>query len=77
MNDTRTNNKLLVKLLLVPVRLPDLPDRPLTLLVCRQKRGRQPWYLLTNEAVTSEQEAWDLVLAYQRRLAHVDLMRST
>ncbi len=67
MNDTRTGNKLLVKLLLVPVRLPDLPDHPLTLLVCRQKRGRQPWYLLTNESVTTQQEAWDIVLAYQRR----------
>ncbi len=77
MKDTKTGSKLLVKLLFVPVRLADLADRPLTLLVCRQKRGRQPWYLLTNEAVTSEQEAWDLVLAYQRRLAHVDLMRST
>ncbi len=67
MNDTRTGNKLLVKLLLVPVRLPDLPDHPLTLLVCRQKRGRQPWYLLANESVTTQQEAWDIVLAYQRR----------
>jgi hypothetical protein len=67
MKDTKTGNQILVKLLLVPVRLPDLPDHPLTLLVCRQKRGRQPWYLLTNEPVTSEQEAWDIVLAYQRR----------
>jgi hypothetical protein len=67
MKDTKTGSKLLVKLLFVPVRLADLADRPLTLLVCRQKRGRQPWYLLTNEPVTSEQQAWDLVLAYQRR----------
>jgi len=67
MKDTKTGNKLLVKLLFVPVRLPELPDQPLTLLVCRQKRGRQPWYLLTNERVTTQQEAWDIVLAYQRR----------
>ncbi len=67
MKDTKTGSKLLVKLLFVPVRLADLADRPLTLLVCRQKRGRQPWYLLTNQPVTSEQQAWDLVLAYQRR----------
>jgi hypothetical protein len=67
MKDTKTGNQILVKLLFVSVRLPDLPDQPLTLLVCRQKRGRQPWYLLTNERVTTEQEAWDIVLAYQRR----------
>lgn len=67
MKDTRTGNQLLAKLLVVPVRLPELPHQPLTLLVCRQKRGRQPWYLLTNEAVTTEQEAWDIVVAYQRR----------
>lgn len=67
MKDTRTGNTFVSKLLFVPVRLPDLPDRSLTLLVCRQKRSRQPWYLLTNEPVTSEQQAWAIVLAYQRR----------
>jgi hypothetical protein len=67
MKDTRTGNQLLVKLLFVSVRLPELPHQPLTLLVCHQKRGRQPWYLLTKEPVTIEQEAWDIVLAYQRR----------
>jgi hypothetical protein len=58
MKDTRTGNKLLVKLLFLPVGLPDLPDEPLTLLVCLQKRGRQPWYLLTNEAVTTDFFDW-------------------
>ena len=67
MRDTKTGNQVLVKLLFAPVRLPDLPDQPLTLLVCRQKRGRQPWYLLTNEKITTEQEAWHIMLAYQRR----------
>lgn len=47
---------------------PDYPDCPLTLLICRPgKKGRQPWYLLTNEEVKSDREAWRLVFAYARR----------
>jgi len=45
---------------------PDLPGVPLTLVVGRRK-GLDPWYLLTNEAVSNEHEAWDVVLAYARR----------
>jgi hypothetical protein len=41
---------------------------PLTLLICRPgRRGRQPWYLLTNEEVKNDKQAWKLVHAYARR----------
>ena len=43
-------------------------DCPLTLIICRPgKAGRQPWYLLTNEAVENDKQAWQLVQAYARR----------
>jgi len=43
-------------------------DCPLTLIICRPGRtGRQPWYLLTNEVVENDQQAWQLVHAYARR----------
>jgi hypothetical protein len=43
-------------------------DRPLTLIICRSgRKGRQPWYLLTNEEVKKDKQAWKLVHAYARR----------
>jgi len=43
-------------------------DCPLTLIICRPgKAGRQPWYLLTNEKVETDKQAWQLVQAYARR----------
>jgi hypothetical protein len=43
-------------------------DKPLTLIICRPgRKGRQPWYLLTNEEVKNDQQAWQLVHAYARR----------
>ena len=51
----------------LPVSLPDLPDTPLTLVVSRPGKGRKPWYLITNEPVTSVDDAWRIVLAYNRR----------
>ncbi|GEO07490.1 hypothetical protein AAE02nite_51540 [Adhaeribacter aerolatus] len=43
-------------------------DCPLTLIICRPgKAGRQPWYLLTNEKVETDKQAWQLVHAYARR----------
>ena len=38
---------------------------PLWLVVAR--RGGEPWYLLTNEPIESEEAAWQVVLAYARR----------
>jgi len=52
--------------LVLPVCHPDHPDVALSLVVCRSA-GRLPWYLLTNEAVTTEEEAWQVVFAYVRR----------
>jgi Transposase DDE domain len=52
--------------LFFPVTHPDYPDWPLTLVVARRKGGK-PWYLLTNEPVTTTEEAWRVVMAYARR----------
>jgi hypothetical protein len=49
------------------VRVPDFPGFPLTLVVSRPGKGRKPWYLLTNEPVSSLNDAWRIVLAYNRR----------
>jgi Transposase DDE domain len=38
---------------------------PLWLVIAR--RGGEPWYLLTNEPIESEEAAWQVVLAYARR----------
>lgn len=50
----------------LPVRLPDFPDCPLTLVVSRPGKGRKPWYLLTNEPIATAEDAWRIVLAYNR-----------
>lgn len=52
--------------LFFPVRHPDYPDWPLTLVVGRRK-GLEPIYLLTNEAITTAEDAWKIVFAYLRR----------
>jgi hypothetical protein len=55
-------------LLWMPCLHPHYPDQPLTLIICRPgRKGRQPWYLLTNEEVKSDKDAWRLVHAYARR----------
>ena len=51
----------------VPVRMPDFPDVPLTLVVSRPGKGRTPWYLITNEPIQTVADAWRIVLAYNRR----------
>ena len=51
----------------LPVGVPDFPDFPLTLVVSRPGKGRKPWYLLTNEPIHSVEDAWRIVLAYNRR----------
>src|SRR5947208_10072914 len=52
--------------LVLPVQHPEQPAVALSLVVCRSA-GRLPWYLLTNEALSSEDEAWRVVFAYVRR----------
>ncbi|WP_409049692.1 transposase [Runella sp. MFBS21] len=50
-----------------PVWHPAYPDVPLYLIVSRPGQGRTPWYLLTNEAIGSAEDAWRMVFAYARR----------
>ncbi len=50
-----------------PVRLPDAPNRTLWMVVSRPGSGRQPWFLLTNEPISSVEEAWRIVLGYNHR----------
>jgi hypothetical protein len=54
------------RVLALPVRHPEYP-RQLWLVVVRQGKGREPWYLLTNEPVESAEQAWDLTWSYARR----------
>ena len=42
-------------------------DQPLHLVVSRPGKGRRPWYLLTNEPVSTMEDAWRIVFAYARR----------
>lgn len=42
-------------------------SQPLWLVVARPGKGREPWYLLTNETIRSTDDAWRIVLAYARR----------
>lgn len=50
----------------LPVQLPQTPA-PLWLVVSRPGHGRLPWYLITNEPITTPDEAWRIILAYNRR----------
>jgi hypothetical protein len=50
-----------------PVQLPDIPDHTFGMVVSRPGAGRQPWFLLTNEPINSVEDAWRIVLGYNRR----------
>jgi len=50
----------------IPVTHPDY-EQPLWLVVSRPGKGRPPWYLLTTEEITCEDDAWKIVFAYARR----------
>ena len=52
--------------LVLSVHHAEQPEVALSLLLCRSA-GRLPWYLLTNEAVANEEEAWQVVFASVRR----------
>lgn len=57
-----------VGLVYAPVHHPDYPAQPLWLVVARSGRpGQPPWYLLTNEPITSIADAWAIVFIYARR----------
>lgn len=50
----------------LPVQLPHTTT-PLWLVVSRPGHGRLPWYLVTNEPITTAEDAWRIILAYNRR----------
>ena len=54
------------RVLALPVRHPEYQGQ-LWLVVVRQGKGREPWYLLTNEPVETAEQAWDITLSYVRR----------
>jgi hypothetical protein len=64
--DSRRNRWVQASVLVLPVQHPEQPDVALSLVVCRSA-GRLPWYLLTNETVSNEDEAGRVVFAYVRR----------
>ena len=64
--DSRRARWVQASVLVLPVCHPEQPEVALSLVVCRSA-GRLPWYLLTNEAVANEEEAWQVVFAYVRR----------
>lgn len=53
--------------LALPVTHPDYPQRPLWLVVSRLGKGKEPWYLLTNQPCEHKEQLWAVVLAYARR----------
>lgn len=54
------------RVLALPVRHAEYRGQ-LWLVVVRQGKGREPWYLLTNEPVETEQQAWDIAFSYVSR----------
>lgn len=51
-----------------PVYHPCAPETPLWLVSCkRQVQGQKAWYILTNEPVLSQEQAWQVVSIYSRR----------
>lgn len=49
-----------------PVSHPEYDDQ-LWLVLSRPGKGRSPWYLLTNQPVSSVDDAWHFIFAYARR----------
>jgi len=66
LRDTRTKELIKVGVVVIPVTLVDHPQ-PLWLVIARLGKGREPWYLLTADPISTLADAWALVLAYARR----------
>jgi hypothetical protein len=64
--DARRARWIMATVLVLPVAHPEHPEGPLSLVVCRSQ-GRSPWYLLTAEPLTTDEQAWRVVYAYVRR----------
>lgn len=65
--DARRKKRRYLQILYLPVRHPEFPEKPLTLVVSKPGKGMKPWYLLTNMAIEKLQNAWFVVHAYARR----------
>lgn len=65
--DARRHCWRLIGVLVFPVEHPELPGHQLWLVISRQGKGHKPWYLLTNQAVESDEQAWRVVFQYSRR----------
>src|SRR5712692_3084929 len=63
--DARGHRLLRLRVAWAKVWHPSHPSHPLTLVVVRGYA--QPWYLLTTEAISTEEEAWQIALAYLQR----------
>lgn len=64
--DARHARWVVATVLVLAVTHPDHPEHPLSLVVCRSP-GRSPWYLLTTEAITTDEQAWQVVFVSVRR----------
>jgi len=64
--DCRRHQWVRASILALPVRHPDHLEHPLWLVIARRKGGL-PWYLLTNEPISSAEDAWGIMFAYARR----------
>ena len=67
LRDGRLGSERKVSILWREVRHPEFVGERLWLVVARRGGGQQPWYLLTNEPVTTKDEAWAIVFGYVRR----------
>lgn len=54
------------RVLALPVRHPEYQGQ-LWLVVVRQGKGREPWYLLTDEPVETAEQAWEMAFSSVRR----------
>jgi Transposase DDE domain len=66
LRDTRTKELIKVGVVVIPVTVLD-HAQPLHLIIVRLGKGREPWYLLTADPITTLAQAWAIVLAYARR----------
>ena len=64
--DARRARWVVATVLVLQVAHPDHPTHPLWLVVCRSQ-GRSPWYLLTVDAIDTDEQAWGVVFASRRR----------
>jgi Transposase DDE domain len=64
--DARRARWVVATVLVLPVAHPDHREQPLSLVICRSQ-GRSPWYLLTAEAIETDEQAWQVVFVYVRR----------